>query len=363
MKIREFTIKNFRCFSDFEIKNFSNINLISGINNVGKTSFLESLFVHAGKYNPRLLLSINAFRGINAFEISSRGEHLPWDNVYFNLDPSKTIELTSVDSNNNKHTNFISNIQDTEMNNLIKRFPDLSKVSKESISKYQIQTPPTFPGISFQYMKNNNLRESYYLIFDDNEFTQYPYPKSSKEPVYFQFYGAPDESQKLFSNLEEVKKEQFIIDALKIFDNRIMNIHNRIIGKEVLLYVDIGLEKTFPIHLMGKGIHNALLILLKIANSPKGIALIDEVENGIHFSILEKFWKVINEFSKEFNTQIFATTHSYECISAAQKAFIKSVNDREFSYFRFDKVDNNIISTRYNIETLTNALDLEFEVR
>jgi AAA15 family ATPase/GTPase len=45
-KLREITINNFKTFDDFKIDGLTQINLISGKNNVGKTTFLESCYIN-----------------------------------------------------------------------------------------------------------------------------------------------------------------------------------------------------------------------------------------------------------------------------------------------------------------------------
>jgi len=57
-----------------------------------------------------------------------------------------------------------------------------------------------------------------------------------------------------------------------------------------------------------------------ISSTPNGVVLIDEIENGLHHSILPKVWKVVDTAAKQFNAQIFATTHSFECVEAAHEA-------------------------------------------
>jgi AAA15 family ATPase/GTPase len=59
-----FEAKNFRGFEDLAISELGRVNLIAGVNNIGKTALLEALFIHCGAYNPVLALNVNALRGI-----------------------------------------------------------------------------------------------------------------------------------------------------------------------------------------------------------------------------------------------------------------------------------------------------------
>lgn len=51
--------------------------------------------------------------------------------------------------------------------------------------------------------------------------------------------------------------------------------------------------------------------------------LIDEIENGLHHSALATIWEGLFLAAKEVGVQIFATTHSLECIQAAHEAMAR----------------------------------------
>ena len=84
-----------------------------------------------------------------------------------------------------------------------------------------------------------------------------------------------------------------------------------------MIWGDIGLSELVPLPLLGDGIARLARVVLGLAQAEGGVLLVDEIENGIHHSILPKMWHVIDEASKQFATQLFATTHSFECLEAA----------------------------------------------
>ena len=87
-----------------------------------------------------------------------------------------------------------------------------------------------------------------------------------------------------------------------------------------MIWGDIGLSELVPLPAMGEGMTQIARLVLAIASMPDGVVLVDEVENGIHHSALPDVWRAIDETAKQFHTQIFATTHSFECIEAAHQA-------------------------------------------
>ena len=65
---------------------------------------------------------------------------------------------------------------------------------------------------------------------------------------------------------------------------------------------------------MGDGINRILTIILAMVNCENGYLLIDEFENGLHYSVQEKLWEIIFYLAKRLNIQVFATTHSNDTI-------------------------------------------------
>jgi predicted ATPase len=92
-------------------------------------------------------------------------------------------------------------------------------------------------------------------------------------------------------------------------------------GNQVV--VDIGLSELLPLAQVGQGVYRLATILADIIGEKTDVLLIDEIENGLHHSVHKQVWTGLAEVAKELNVQIFATTHSGECLYAAHKAFLE----------------------------------------
>lgn len=151
---------------------------------------------------------------------------------------------------------------------------------------------------------------------------------------------------------------------MKILEPRLKDLKVLVTGGMATLYGDIGLKYLVPIPLMGEGMARLLSIVLSIMNAADGTILIDEIENGLHHSILEKIWEAIALAARKSNVQIFATTHSWECIEAAHEAFSKS-EQYDFRYYRLepDQQQNNIKVLTYNRDTINTSVKMQLEMR
>lgn len=68
-----------------------------------------------------------------------------------------------------------------------------------------------------------------------------------------------------------------------------------------------------PIGSLGDGIWRLLGIALALVRARGGILLVDEIDTGLHYSVLEKMWRLVYETAKRLDVQVFATTHSRDC--------------------------------------------------
>jgi AAA15 family ATPase/GTPase len=123
-----------------------------------------------------------------------------------------------------------------------------------------------------------------------------------------------------------------------------------------------GYDEPVPSPLLGDGVRRSLSVILAVGAAENGVVLVDEIENGIHHSAMKPLWSVIAEASKTFNCQVFATTHSEECIYAAHDAF-KENGPYDLMLYRLDRRNGSISAVAYDEERLDAAFSIPLEVR
>ena len=108
-------------------------------------------------------------------------------------------------------------------------------------------------------------------------------------------------------------------------------------------------DRDMPVLLssMGGGLNRYIAIVCAIWKCKNGQLFIDEVENGIHYTKHGKLWEIIFKTSKQANCQIFAATHSRECIESFSRTAEK-YDHENLKYVNFSRtVDNpdDIVAT------------------
>jgi len=355
-----FEAKNFRCFDNFKIDSFKKVNLITGINNSGKTTLLEALFLLIGATNPSLTLIINGWRGLDIVTDSTDNQ---WSSLFWRFKDSESIKLMGKNSEETYRSLEINiglsgailrgEKQDQEPVELIKgkRYNIIYDYVDESGKHHTAKGVPVF-------VKKGNMM-SYELRLEPS----LPRPSITGIFINSHHIGNINEEMQRFSDVRREGKDGMALEAAKIIEPRLERL-------EILTYQGIpmihgylkGYDEPVPSPLLGDGVRRSLTLLLAIGAAKNGVVLVDEIENGIHHSTIKSLWGVIAGASRTFNCQVFATTHSEECIYAAHDAFRES-KPYDLMLYRLDRKNGSIYAVKYDEEKLDAALSIPLEVR
>ena len=207
---------------------------------------------------------------------------------------------------------------------------------------------------------------AFYWLFNKEDLFCYP----TSIPSTFNSYYLVSRQRTLLESIAEMfgrmeieGRQDEILEPLRLIEPRLESIKSIPIRNEIIIHGKLkGIKRLVPLYLMGDGMVRLFEFVLGISVNQKNVILIDEIENGIHHSMLEKVWKVIAKTARMNDVQIFATTHSYECIKAAHRAFSED-EKYDFRLHRLERVKEKIKSVTYDKETLEAAIDMGLEVR
>lgn len=322
--VKNISFENFKCFKELKYDGFKRVNLIGGKNNIGKTSFMEGLNLALSSKNVNQL-----YLNINEILMRRRKEskYYELDFVYSNKDSLSigynkyNLEI-HINSDYKKFFNKnkkLSNDYRRKIQNFLERgykdFLEL-KVNKE---KDYFSTRYNFLD-NREYIIARNRTRDMKSVGNNVIFIPPSYIDENKIALY---YG----------NIVNLNMESYIDKCLKLFDKNIIRLKQLALESEkVILKLQIkNIEAPIFLSSLGEGINRYLAILCAIWASKDGYLFIDEIENGIHYTNYSKLWEIIFLNSKEANCQVFATSHSKECINA----FNKQNSSNEGLYLEF----------------------------
>lgn len=355
--IRSFTIKNFRCFRDLTIEPLERVNLIAGKNNTGKTSLLEALFLHAGPQNPDLPTRLNAFRGMQQVSLDSEGV---WGWLFFKKKSEETIELTSHNQSSVSHSLRIRLVEPTTVQPIHADNSDAQP--SRAIESITTTTVPRDLLLEFEDTSGRK-GVSRATIVSDGIIVERVQSIRLPRAIYLVGHSRLEQdSIQRFSKLEEAGRQGELVDTLRILEPRLTRLAVLVQGGTPIINGDIGIGRLVPFPFMGEGIVRLTVVLLAISDAPGGQVFIDEIENGLHYSVMTKVWQAIGEAARKNDVQVFATTHSWECIRYAHEAF-SAAESYDFRLHRLDRIGDDIRAVTYDKEILETAIQAGFEVR
>lgn len=93
--------------------------------------------------------------------------------------------------------------------------------------------------------------------------------------------------------------------------------------------------RRIPIGSMGDGIWRLLGVALALTSARGGVLLIDEIDTGLHYSVLVDMWRLVFKTACSLDVQVFATTHSRDCYEAL--ASVTEAGRTEISLQRIER--------------------------
>lgn len=353
-----FKVRNFRCLEKLTIDSLTRVNLIAGANNVGKTALIEALFIHAGAYNPQLSLAVDGLRGISGYKIDFGSSESPWDFLFPGLNSSNVVELEG-----DGRSLRLKVVRDPAARAGVAEHIDFGQYTKGEPQEF-VSSLSAAKVLELEYSQGQRTGR-YFLILDQTGARIEPACPPPPFPGYFipaRSLVKAEDLMERYSKLEQKGDHEDVLKALQIIEPRVTRLGLMYRANQVpALGGDIGFG-LFPLELMGGGMVRLATITINMAEARGGVILIDEIENGLHHRVMPKVWGLICELSRRFETQVFATTHSWECIVAAQKAFAEAEPDA-FRLHRLERVGDETRARTYAPETLAAAIDAGLEVR
>lgn len=363
-----FKIENFKKFDSLEVNDIGQFNLIVGDNNVGKTCLLEALlFDEDGQQ-----LLTNFY-----LALTKRGLKFQVEEITTKVGTSVKTEIVKP-----KENYFINNIIRSKSKELIFYF----KTNVEN----KIHISP-FTSVSLAIRNLNNDKIEFFksknnedIILKDNidQFVNISTNKENKESIYWiydynlnilnfpliSFNDTPleEESRSIYESLKTKREKQILVDVLKVVNPNIVDIELRENFEDLKSVFLISFEdkdEFVPLNFLGDGFKRIFYIVLKALSLKGKRILIDEIEIGIHYSKMKDFWVNLMKVCKELDVQLFATTHSSECIEDYVKA-AKNVNEKDIRLIKLkENKDKSIKAICYPFDAVEYFVESNTEER
>jgi predicted ATPase len=318
---RAFSIRNFRCFREFTIEPLERVNLIVGKNNTGKTALLEALHILGGPRDLDLehVLRLNRHRGFPV-ERHAMGAEL-WRVLWSDFAVDQAIEFDGCHVPDDALAHHCRVVFRRGTKNAHWEYWEEGGGHKN----IRAQVDATMSGDALA------LGSAY-----------------QHAPVAVSVPGRYEHSRDVerLNALQLAMQGEAVEKVVRVIEPRLKSLRIQLACSVPVIHADIGTGSLQPVPLLGEGTERILSLTLSLATAEKGLALIDELDSGLHWSVLKGVWKALAEAARTHDVQIFATTHSWECIVAAHEAFQES-EVYDFHVHRLDRAGDDIKAVTY----------------
>ncbi len=374
--LRSITIKNYRCFESFQVDGLAPINLIAGANNSGKTSLLEAVYLVVNQLQPGSLFHVMSPRR----EIVDRpvfSELTPENTSVWSLRKEIAIKQLFfghyLDYNQKIAIASESTTIESPLLFHISLRPAQNQISVGSNwDNYHINMDMV---VDYGSHGNTAVGQWSTPVIDDGYIgaqlvSQLPIaaPSQPQNQAFFLTPRRPDfyeMASQLWPKITLTDKEAIVLEALQIIEPDVQGI-NFTINTRLTSHGLVKLsqqKEPIPLGTMGGGIGQILNLMCAAVTVENGVLLVDEIDTGLHYQVQADMWRLLIKISQKLNLQIFATTHSYDCIAAFSEALHKSGNSSQGKLFRLDWRGEQVRAIEYPAAHLAVAVNQDIEVR
>ncbi|HYO68510.1 MAG TPA: AAA family ATPase [Archangium sp.] len=350
-------IDNFRSFRKLTVEGLTRVSLLVGTNNAGKTSVLEAAELVLGSAGPSLL----------GRSIESRNEvvlPLLWKNLYLevnhlfhghSLEPGTSFKLEAVVGEGPRSFKC----------RIVPR-PSGKLEGDDEAPPIELLRPGS--NLALSILGDGMGPDGYlfplagYSILARLLRTAATKPTDKAWKLHFMETAAPhvSELRALWDAVVLTPEETKVTNALQIIEPDIERLAALQTGGMFVKLRDS--DERIPLGSMGEGIKRLLALSLNLVSSAGGYLLVDEIDTGLHHSVMTRMWRLVVEVARRLDLQVLATTHSLDCVRALASLYEESPDVRDLiSLHRIERGAE--ASVPYSADEILAAAQHQMELR
>jgi AAA domain, putative AbiEii toxin, Type IV TA system/AAA ATPase domain len=315
------SFKNYRCFEHFACERLGRVNLFVGTNNVGKTTVLEGIEGLTG--GPmRALLGGPSRREEVLYDEERRissGYEVDPSHLFFGhgLLPGSSFELSAHGSRRLRLRCAVVNAEARES-------------AGPAPEAFDNADAPFAQRLALQVDVEGRAPATIPLSVYGGLRTGRPTLERADETVNFVATSKVDERRLgyLWDATVLTSEENDVIESLRVIEPALERIafltpETLRVGRKAVVKLR-GQESRVPLGSFGEGLHRLLSLALNLVHSKGGYLLVDEIDTGLHYSIIEDVWRLVIKTAERLDIQVFASTHSFDCVNALASVYQSS---------------------------------------
>ena len=366
--LRNLKLEKYRSFDEYELSNLSRVNLLVGKNDCGKTSILEAIHFLVSRGDPMVLAECAGRRGEGAdvaprsaapslAEAGSRSPLIGPSIARFffghRFAPRATLRVSG------EGYGCVS---------VGVQLPD--EADDVDPSAFQLLIESSTLGTTFAIPVTEN---GYMVNYRHHRFRGRWFDQAPPPTVQFVTLDSLDGEalREAWDTALKEGRETEAIEAVRLLHEDVESIvfltsdASRAESGRAGVLLGLGgngRRERVPLGSHGDGMHRLLALSLGLVRAADGFLLIDEIDTGLHWTVLEDTWRLVVETARESSMQVFATTHSFDCIRGLS-SLIESRPDlvEDVSIHKIERLLDKAV--RFDAADIRAAVERNIEVR
>jgi ABC-type branched-subunit amino acid transport system ATPase component len=289
LKLPDLTIEGFRGFERFHFPKLARVNLLVGPNNSGKTTVLEAVEILADSSIAALGTAL-----VRRREFDAKGRHpddfrdLDFRQLFRNRDFAREFRIAC---------------------------PSMFYECKVRVAAEPDAFSDVRLGKHWEFEIKED-RQSYSLTAESMGLGTLSREVIRSRGIPLRFVSLDIDPVRLREQWDQIAlepEEELVNRFLRLIDQRVEKVAFRGFRPRVKLKSETG---SVPLSSFGEGMGRILEIGTNLATAAGGVLLIDEIDTGLYYRRMPEVWKLVIEAARRLDVQVFATTHSFDCIRA-----------------------------------------------
>ena len=364
-------ISGYRGLKSFKLDGLGRINLLVGTNNSGKTSILECIELLRSAGSSHVLTTILGRRGEWGYSSDEeRQDYLDVTHLFANHELPGEFAVKGVGTGA-RNSLFSSECLESSVTVAVTDFrrSQLSLMAEGLLEEDgQLALNVSWSGPREEFKAR--VTSEGLLRWPGARRTSRFRDNTSESVQFIRTNGMTTmDVVRLFDEIVLTEQEQHVTEALRIIDRSIERIasvgierppHVREGPGGVVLKLD-GVPYRVPIGSAGDGMWRMLGLALALSNAKGGVLLVDEIDTGLHYSVMENMWRMVSERAIALDVQVFATTHSRDCYESLASVVRPDSGSPDATIQRIDARRKQAV--RFSNDAVVAAAERGIEVR
>lgn len=333
MFLTSLKIENYRSFKRYEVQGLSRVNLFVGPNNCGKTSVLEAAYLYCQRGSDRSIAKILEARGDfvyheQRFGIAKRIVCVRLPELFHERQTaSATTKPICIESDAGRLVVMVGRKSDV----LDQRRLEAGDAEFTDIEPWGNDDVILHSQFADSHKLRARLTNEGYLPIDRPDGHEGFEEANSR--LLTTGGMASQDLKSIWSTLLIEHQESVAATAMRVIIPKLTEIiflPNTVSPPEgradILLQVN---GRRESISAFGEGANRLLALGVSLGACKGGHLLVDEIDTGLHYSALADMWRMVLVTARELDVQVFATTHSYDCLNALHEVVSRDASLRD----------------------------------